>query len=196
MGQKALFCIARSEAQASEIVNELKAASFSNNDISALLPDKTGTRDFAHEHHTKAPEGVATGGVIGGTLCAGLGWLAGIGSLALPGLGPFIAAGPIMGALSAAAIGAALGGVVGGLVGMGIPEYEAKRYEGKLKEGNILLSAHCEDDAAVRRAKTIFQRANAQDIASSYEEKISDSEPPTSETRSGQESKAAAENPA
>ena len=190
-----MFCIARSEAQASEIVTELKAAEFSTNDISALLPDKTGTRDFAHEYHTKAPEGVATGGLIGGMICAGMGWMAGIGTLAIPGLGPFIAAGPIMGALSAAAVGAAIGGVLGGFVGMGIPAYEARRYEGKLRDGNILLSVHCENKTTARRAKTIFERANAVCIASSHEIKIPGSETLASPKTLGGD-KPAVENPA
>ena len=139
---KSVFCIARTEAQAATIVEQLKAANFSNNDISVLLPDKTGTRDFAHEQHTKAPEGAATGASTGGVLGGAFGWLVGIGALAIPGLGPFIAAGPIMAALSGAAAGAALGGVTGALIGLGIPEYEAKRYEGKIKEGNMLISVH------------------------------------------------------
>jgi hypothetical protein len=138
-----------------------KAANFSHNDISVLFPDKTGTRDFAHEQHTKAPEGAATGGLLGGAL----GWLVGIGALAIPGLGPFIAAGPIMTALSGAAAGAALGGVTGALIGLGIPEYEAKRYEGKIKEGNILISVHTEDSTERDRAKAIFERAGAEDIS-------------------------------
>src|SRR5436190_6076985 len=123
MNNKSVFCISPGETQASEIVSRLKGAGFSNNDISALLPDKTGSKDFAHEHHTKAPEGATTGGVLGGALGGGLGWLAGVGALAIPGLGPFIAAGPIMATLSGAAVGGALGGVLGALVGMGIPEY-------------------------------------------------------------------------
>ena len=172
MGNKAVFCIAGSEAQASEIVNQLKAAGFSNNDISALLPDKTGTKDFGHEHHTKAPEGAATGGAVGGALGIGLGWLAGVGLLAIPGLGPFIAAGPIMAALSGGAVGGAVGGVVGALVGMGIPEYEAKRYAGKLREGNILLSVHCDRQEMKERATGIFDRAGAYDIASSAEASV------------------------
>src|SRR5213593_858278 len=135
---QAVFCIARTEAQALTIMNQLKEAGFSRNDISVLFPDKTGTKDFAHEQHTKAPEGAATGAGTGGVLGGALGWLAGVGTLAIPGLGPFIAAGPIMAALSGAAAGAALGGITGALVGMGIPEYEAKRYEGKIQEGNVL----------------------------------------------------------
>jgi hypothetical protein len=165
MSKKCVFCIASSEAQASEIVNQLKAAGFSNNDISALLPDKTGTKDFAHEHHTKAPEGATTGGVLGGALGGGLGWLTGAGLVAIPGLGVLIAAGPIMAALSGMAVGAAFGGIVGALVGMGIPEYEAKRYEGKIREGNILISVHCERNEAANRARDIFARAGAYDIA-------------------------------
>jgi hypothetical protein len=121
----AVFCIAQSVEQAELIVDRLKTAGFSNNDISVLLPDKSGTKDFAHEKHTKAPEGAAVGGTTGFGVGAVLGWLAGIGSLAIPGVGPFIAAGPIMGALSGAAVGAAAGGLAGALVGLGLPEYEA-----------------------------------------------------------------------
>ena len=162
---KSVFCIARTEAQAATIVEQLKAANFSNNDISALLPDKTGTRDFAHEQHTKAPEGAATGASTGGVLGGAFGWLVGMGALAIPGLGPFIAAGPIMAALSGAAAGAALGGVTGALIGLGIPEYEAKRYEGKIKEGNMLISVHADDSTERDRAKAIFERAGAEDIS-------------------------------
>jgi hypothetical protein len=162
---KAVFCIARSEAQAISIVERLKAAGFSSNDISVLFPDKAGTKDFAHEQHTKAPEGAATGAGTGGILGGALGWLVGIGALAIPGLGPFIAAGPIMAALSGAAAGAALGGLTGALIGMGIPEYEAKRYEGKVKEGNVLISVHAEDSTERNRAKTIFEEAGAEDIS-------------------------------
>src|SRR5580765_1018475 len=145
MSTKSVFCIARDHVQASNIVENLKAAGFSNNDISALLPDKSGTRDFSHEKGTKAPEGAVTGAGTGGVLGGVLGWLAGIGALAIPGVGPFVAAGPIMAALSGAAIGATAGGLVGTLVGMGIPEYEAKRYEGQLRAGRILLPVHSED---------------------------------------------------
>jgi hypothetical protein len=169
MSKKSLFCIASSEAQASEIVNQLKDSGFSNNDISALLPDKTGTKDFAHEHHTKAPEGASAGASTGGVLGGALGWLVGIGALAIPGLGPFIAAGPIMAALSGAAVGAAVGGVAGALIGMGIPEYEAKRYEGKIKDGNILISIHLESDKLSGHAKDILEKCGAHDIATTSE---------------------------
>jgi len=170
--EKAVFCIAKTEAQATSIVDQLKTAGFSNNDISVLLPDKSGTKDFAHEQHTKAPEGAATGAGTGGILGGGLGWLIGIGSLAIPGVGPFIAAGPIMAALAGAGIGAAVGGLTGALVGMGIPEYEAKRYEGKIKEGNILISVHSENSEERKRAKDIFERAGAHDISSTAEESV------------------------
>src|SRR4030095_10379671 len=142
---KAVFCIATTEAQAATIVEQLKTAGFSNNDISVLFPDKTGTRDFAHEQHTKAPEGAAAGAGTGGALGGGLGWLVGIGAFAIAGLGRVLAARPIMAALSGAAAGAALGGLTGALIGLGIPEYEAKRYEGKVKEGNLLISTLATD---------------------------------------------------
>src|SRR5712675_938230 len=162
---KSVFCLSDNEGQAERIVSELKSAGFSNNDISLLFPDKSGTRDFAHEQHTKAPEGAATGGVSGAVLGGALGWMVGIGSLAIPGLGPFIAAGPIMAALAGAAGGAAAGGLTGALIGMGIPEYEAKRYEGKVKGGNILLSVHTEDSEERDRAKKIFEAGGAEDIS-------------------------------
>lgn len=169
---KAIFCIAMSEAQAESIVNQLKDAGFSYNDISVLFPDQAGTRHFAHEQHTKAPEGAATGAGTGGLVGGALGWLAGIGALAIPGVGPFIAAGPLMAALSGAAVGAAFGGVTGALVGMGIPEYEAKRYEGRIKSGNILISVHADDPSETRRAREIFERAGAEDIAIAEEASV------------------------
>jgi len=169
---KAVFCIAKSEVQAEAIVNHLKGAGFSNNDISVLFPDKGGTRDFAHEQHTKAPEGAATGAGTGGVLGGALGWLAGIGALAIPGVGPLIAAGPIMAALSGAAVGAAVGGLTGALVGMGMPEYEAKRYEGKIRAGNILISVHSEDAEETKRAKEIFEEFEAEDISTSGESNV------------------------
>lgn len=169
---KAVFCIAKSEAQATSIVDQLKTAGFSNNDISVLFPDQSGTKDFAHEQNTKAPEGAAAGAGTGGVLGGTLGWLVGIGALAIPGLGPFVAAGPIMAALSGAAAGAALGGLSGALIGMGIPEYEAKRYEGKVKDGNILVSVHTEDSTEQARTKEIFTRAGAEDISSTGEARV------------------------
>lgn len=164
MSKKSVFCITTSRDQADRIVGQLKDANFSNNDISVLFPDKETTRDFAHEKNTKAPEGAATGAGTGGVLGGALGWIVGIGALAIPGVGPFIAAGPIMAALGGAAIGAAAGGIAGGLIGLGIPELEAKRYEGKVKAGNLLLSVHTENSEEITRAKDIFTRAGAQDI--------------------------------
>lgn len=166
---KAVYCIANTQTQAEAIVSQLKTAGFSNEDISVLFPDKSTTKDFAHSKETKAPEGATTGGTVGASLGAVLGWLAGIGSLAIPGVGPFIAAGPIMGALGGAALGGATGGIIGALVGMGIPEYEAKRYEGKVREGNILISVHTDNSDERSRAKDIFEKAGAQDIATSGE---------------------------
>ena len=165
MAQKSVFGIAKNESQAIMIADNLKAAGFTENDISVLFPDKTGTRDFAHEQHTKAPEGAATGAGTGAVLGGALGWMVGIGSLAIPGLGPFIAAGPIMAALAGAAGGAAAGGLTGALIGMGIPEYEAKRYEGKVKDGNVLLSIHTEDNDEQDRAKKILEADGAEDIS-------------------------------
>lgn len=164
MSKKSVFCITTSRDQAERIVDQLKAANFSNNDISVLFPDKGTTRDFAHEKNTKAPEGAVTGAGTGGVIGGALGWIVGIGALAIPGVGPFIAAGPIMAALGGAAIGAAAGGIAGGLIGLGIPELEAKRYEGKVKAGNLLLSVHTENSEEITRAKDIFKQAGAQDI--------------------------------
>jgi len=171
-GTRAVFGICRTQQEASQIVDELKRAEFSNDDISVLFPDKRGTKDFAHEKNTKAPEGATTGAGTGGVLGAVLGGLAGAGALAIPGVGPFIAAGPIMGALSGGAIGAGTGGIIGALIGMGIPEYEAKRYEGKLKEGNIFISVHSDNAEETRRAKEIFSRNGADDVAATGEEKV------------------------
>jgi hypothetical protein len=175
---KAVFCIATSEFQAEAIVNDLKGAGFADNDISVLFPDKTGTKDFGHEQHTKAPEGAVTGASTLGVVGGALGWLAGIGALAIPGVGPFIAAGPIMGALGGVAVGAAVGGIGGALVGMGIPEYEAKRYEGKIRAGNILISVHTDNLQQSKRAKDIFTQAGAQDISVTSEAGVPEAKVP------------------
>ncbi len=169
MSKKSVFCIATSRNQADQIVDHLKIANFSNNDISVLFPDKGTTRDFAHEKNTKAPEGAVAGAGTGGVIGGALGWVAGIGALAIPGVGPFIAAGPILAALSGAAVGAAVGGLAGGLIGLGIPEIEAKRYEGKVKAGNLLISVHTEDAGDIARAKDIFRQTGAQDICTTGE---------------------------
>jgi len=183
MSKKAVICIASSETQAEAIVNRLKSTGFSNQDISVLFPDKRGTKDFAHEHHTKAPEGATTGASAGGVVGGALGWLAGIGALAIPGVGPLIAAGPIMAALSGAAVGAAVGGVTGALVGLGIPEYEAKRYEGKIKSGNILIAVHSEDSEQTKRAKAIFEELGAQDISTTGEAGVPKAKNATAENK-------------
>lgn len=165
----AVFGIYPSYANVESGVDGLKAAGFSNRDISVLFPQSAGSKDFAHEKGTKAPEGATagagTGVVIGGTM----GWLLGIGALAIPGLGPFIAAGPIMAALAGAGVGGAVGGITGALVGMGIPEYEAKRYEGRVKDGGILLSVHAGSSEWAKRAKQILEATGAQDISSTSE---------------------------
>ena len=166
---KAVFCISKTDAQAESIVQSLKNEGFTSDDISVLFPDKKGTHDFAHEQNTKAPEGAATGAGTGGLVGGGLGWLAGIGALAIPGVGPFIAAGPIMAALGGAALGATVGGLTGTLVGLGIPELEAKQYEGKIRNGNVLISVHTEDSTERSRAKDIFTQAGASDISSTGE---------------------------
>lgn len=170
--KKSVIGLVSSESQAELIVAELQQAGFANNAISALLPNKGGTRDFAHENNTKSPEGalagVGAGGAIGGTL----GLLAGIGALAIPGVGPFIAAGPIMAALSGGAAGAAVGGIAGALVGMGIPEIEAKQYEGKVKGGSILLSVHAEDSDKRAHAKKILEAGDAEDVVTVGEKSV------------------------
>ena len=171
---KAVFGLVSSETQAEQIVNELQSAGFSGSDISVLFPDKQGTRDFAHEQNTKAPEGAVTGASAGGVLGGTLGLLAGIGALAIPGLGPFIAAGPIMATLSGAAVGATAGGIAGALVGMGIPELEAKRYEGKIKDGNILMAVHVDDADQQKAAKEILEGGGAEDIKTGGEAKVPD----------------------
>ncbi len=152
-------------------VDALKADGFRNTDISVLFPENEGTKDFAHVKGTKAPEGASTGAGSGAVVGGALGWLVGIGALAIPGVGPFIAAGPIMAALAGVGVGGALGGLTGALVGLGIPEYEAKRYEGRLVNGGILLSVHADDADWAKRAKTVLEQTGAEDIASTGETK-------------------------
>ena len=165
----AVFGIYRDRTSVENAVDVLRQEDFRNTDISVLFPENQGTKDFAHEKNTKAPEGAATGAGSGAVLGGTLGWLTGIGALAIPGLGPFIAAGPIVAALAGVGVGGAIGGITGALIGLGIPEYEAKRYEGRIKEGGILLSVHCDDSNWTKRAKEILQRTGAQDVSSSGE---------------------------
>jgi hypothetical protein len=145
-------------------VDALKEAGFRNADISVLLPESGGTKEFAVEKETKAPEGAATGAGTGAVVGGALGWLVGIGLLAIPGVGPFIAAGPIMAALAGAGAGGLAGGIAGALIGMGIPEYEANRYEGRIKKGGILLSVHADDSDWRNKGKDILKHTGAEDI--------------------------------
>jgi hypothetical protein len=167
----AVFGIYANIASVDHAVGALKDAGFRSTDISVLFPENVGTKDFAHTKGTKAPEGATAGGGTGAIVGGTLGWLAGIGTLAIPGLGPFIAAGPIMAALAGGAVGGAVGGIGGALIGMGIPEYEAKRYEGRVTKGGILLSVHSDDSAWTKRAKEVLERTGATDIASTGETK-------------------------
>jgi hypothetical protein len=165
----AVFGIYRDRTHVEQAVDTLVTSGFRPEDISVLLPDNVGTKDFAHEKHTKAPEGAtagaSTGAVVGGTL----GLLVGIGALAIPGVGPLIAAGPLVSALAGAGGGGVVGGLIGALVGMGIPEYEAKRYEGLVKTGRVLLSVHCDNSDWVKMAKDTLKLTGADGISSSGE---------------------------
>ena len=167
MSKTSVFGIVKTRPQAEEIVRNLQAQGFPTSEISILLPDNTGKHDIGHVKATKAPEGATTGAATGGITGGVLGLLAGVGALAIPGVGPFIAAGPIMAALGGAAIGGATGGIVGALVGLGIPEIEAKRYQDKLKTGNYLIAVHAEDGDEKDRAKQVFKDAGAEDISTS-----------------------------
>src|SRR5450432_1108604 len=169
----AVFGIYKTSAQAERAVDRIAAAGFSHNDISVLLPDIHSSKEFAHEKNTKAPEGTTAGVTSGGVVGGALGLLAGIGALAIPGVGPLIAAGPIMAALAGVGIGGTVGGLIGALIGMGIPEFEAKRYEGRVKDGGILLSAHCDNSDDITRAEAILKSSGAEDISSTGEKAVS-----------------------
>ncbi|MEO8448912.1 MAG: general stress protein [Gemmatimonadota bacterium] len=169
MANTAVFGIYTTRSQVELAVDELKRQGFRNADISVLMPHNEGTKDFAHEKNTKAPEGAATGAASGAVVGGALGWLASLGALAIPGVGPFIAAGPIMGLLSGIGVGAAVGGLAGALIGMGIPEYEAKRYEGLIKGGSILLSVHSDNGDWTKKAKAVLEQTGADEIAATSE---------------------------
>ncbi|MBC7396509.1 MAG: DUF3341 domain-containing protein [Bdellovibrionales bacterium] len=169
-GRTAVLGIYQTRSAVDYAVDQLKQHGFRNSDISVLMPTKEGSDEFAHEKHTKAPEGVTTGATSGALLGGGLGWLVGMGSLVIPGIGPLIAAGPIMAALAGMGVGGALGGLAGALVGAGIPEYEAKRFESIVKSGGILLSVHVDDSEWNRKAKDLLERTGAKDVASTQEE--------------------------
>ena len=171
MANKAVFGLYNTRGQVENAVDELKAQGFRNTDVSVLFSENVGTKDFAHEKGTKAPEGLATGATSGAVVGGALGWLAGIGALAIPGAAPLIAAGPIIGALAGVGVGGAVGGIAGGLIGLGIPEYEAKRYEGRIKSGNILLSVHVDDAAWAKKAENILKDTGADEVSSTSEAK-------------------------
>jgi len=172
----AAFGIFKDRSEVENAVDQLKAAGFRNTDISVLFPYNEGNKDFAIEKETKAPEGATTGAGTGAILGGALGWLAGIGSLAIPGVGPLIAAGPIMAALAGAGVGGTLGGIAGALVGMGIPEYEARRYQGRIEKGGILLSVHCDDSDWTSKAKNILENSGAEDVSSTGESSADEEE--------------------
>lgn len=165
MSKTSVFCITKSRTHAERIIDRLQGSGFAYSEISVLMPETETRHDIGHVKATKAPEGTATGAGAGGLAGGVLGLLAGIGTLAIPGVGALIAAGPILAALSGAAVGAAAGGVVGGLIGLGIPEIEARIYEGKLKSGNYLVSVHTHDSEQADRVKEIYEAENAEDIA-------------------------------
>jgi Protein of unknown function (DUF3341) len=165
----AVYGLYKDQSGVEEAVEALKDAGFRNTDISVLLPENIGSKDFGHERNTKAPEGAVAGGGSGAAIGGTLGWLAGIGMLAIPGIGPFIAAGPIMGLLAGVGVGGTVGSMIGALIGMGLPEYEAKRFEGRIRQGGILLSVHCDASDWVKRAKNLLANTGATDVASGSE---------------------------
>ena len=164
-----VMAIFADQMSVSNAVDHLKQEGFNSSDVAVLLADNQGTREFAHQKDTKAPEGATTGAATGAVIGGALGWLAGIGAIAIPGVGPFIAAGPILAAIAGLGAGGAVGGLAGGLIGLGIPEYEAKRFEGMIKEGKALLSVHCRSSEAVKKAKDILEACGGTDIASRAE---------------------------
>ena len=173
MAHMAVYGIYSTRQDAEMAIDGMRSAGFRVEDISVLFPDNEGTKDIGHEKHTKAPEKATAGAAIAGIAGGALGWLAGIGALAIPGIGPFIAAGPIMAALAGIGAGSVVGGLAGALVGAGIPEYEAKRYEGRIRNGGILLSVHCDSDIMIGRAKDLMRHTGATDIAAAEEGRVS-----------------------
>ena len=171
MANTAVFGIYPTYQLAESAVSALKSEGFRATDISVLVPENVGSKDLAHLRATKAPEGASAGAGSGAVIGGTLGWLVGIGALAIPGIGPLVAAGPIVAALAGAGAVGAIGGITGALVGMGIPEYEAKRFEGRVRKGGILLSVHADDASWTDRAKKILVRTGAEDVASTGEVK-------------------------
>jgi hypothetical protein len=169
MANTAVYGIYKTRSGIGEAVDALQRGGFRNTDVSVLFPENQGSKDFAVDKGTKAPEGAVTGGGSGAVIGGALGWLAGAGLLVIPGLGPFLAAGPLLALLAGVGVGGAVGGITGALIGLGIPEYEAKRYEGRVKNGGILLSVHCDSSEWVKRAEELLKNTGADDIASSGE---------------------------
>src|SRR5580693_8595212 len=169
MSNTAVYGIYKTRSGVEEAVDALQRGGFRNTDVSVLFPENHGSKDFAIDKGTKAPEGAVTGGGSGAVLGGALGWLAGVGLLAIPGLGPFIAAGPIVAILAGVGVGGTVGSIVGALVGLGMPEYEAKRYEGRIKEGGILLSVHCDSSEWVKRAEKLLKNTGADHVAAAGE---------------------------
>jgi hypothetical protein len=165
----AVFGIFANREAIEEAVGSLENAGFRSTDISVLFPENPGTKDFAHERSTKAPEGTTAGAIAGGAVGGILGGLVGAGAIFIPGLGPLIAAGPIIAALTGIGSGGVVGGIIGALAGFGIPEYEAKRYVGRIREGGLLLSVHCDNREWVKRAKEVLRACGGEAIASSGE---------------------------
>lgn len=180
-GHKAVFGIFDNRSALETTVERLKTDGFRNTDISVLMPTPESAKDFAHEKSTKAPEGASVGAASGLAVGGVLGWLVGIGALAIPGIGPFVAAGPIVAAIAGAGIGGTVGGIAGALVGLGIPEFEAKRYETLVREGGMLLSVHVDDSVWQKRAEDILKAGGAKDIATSSEEKVKPPKPVSTE---------------
>jgi len=169
---KSVLGIYASRSAVESAITHLREAGFASTDVSVLLPENLGAKELTTEKSSKAPEGTTAGSTSGAVVGGALGWLVGVGALAIPGLGPFIAAGPIMAALAGLGVGGAVGGFTGALIGLGIPEYEAKRYEGSLQKGGILTSVHCETSAEIDRAKDVLKRTGAEDISTSTESSV------------------------
>lgn len=183
----AVFGIYPDQETVANAVEALKHAGFRNTDISVLFPENPGSKDLGHEKHTKAPEAAVAGASSGAIIGGALGWLVGIGAIAIPGIGPFVAAGPIVAMLSGIGVLGTVGGLTGALVGVGIPEYEAKRYEGRIRGGGILLSVHCDNSDWVKRAKEVLVHHGATDVAASGEAKadFAATEKPLERTETG-----------
>lgn len=184
-GKTSVFGLYKTRSAIDNAVDQLKNNQFRNSDISVLMPDPQTSQNFAHEKGTKAPEGAATGATTGVVLGGALGWLVGAGALAIPGIGPFVAAGPILASIAGAGIGGTVGGVAGALVGLGIPEYEAKRYETAIKDGGMLLSVHADDGECADKAKRILETTGAEDISSSREKNAEPAKRSSTDTHPG-----------